>query len=209
PYRYHLQAFRHLYVLAVQPRLLVPRDIDAGNLCYVHLNVVYLDTPHYKNHSARLRAPCLLPELNKLKQLMLRRGLILVSGISCKMLVIWTVKQRIGCLSYMEDPQGFRSLLAQTLTRDTAVSWSIPAESISSFSSDPALVNFTQYFLKGFGLDGSSSVEQRHLHLLTMLVYKCVTQDKLSILPVWVTLFKVGTSSLCYNHLAETKVLLK
>nr|CAD7574451.1 unnamed protein product [Timema californicum] len=130
--RYHLQAFRHLYVLAVQPRLLVPRDIDAGNLCYVHLNVVYLDTPHYKNHSARLRAPCLLPELNKLKQ----------------------------------------------------------AESISSFSSDPALVNFTQYFLKGSGSEGSSCVEQRHLHLLTMLVYKCVTQDKLSILPVWVTLFK-------------------
>nr|CAD7590064.1 unnamed protein product [Timema genevievae] len=199
--RYHLQAFRHLYVLAVQPRLLVPRDIDAGNLCYVHLNVVYLDTPHYKNHSTRLRAPCLLPELNKLKQVTVEddrywtidfhrdrnwnqlENLLQNAGYL-------DVKQRIGCLSYMEDPQGFRSLLAQTLTRDTAVSWSIPAESISSFSSDPALVNFTQYFLKGFGLDGSSSVEQRHLHLLTMLVYKCVTQDKLSILPVWVTLFK-------------------
>nr|CAD7262920.1 unnamed protein product [Timema shepardi] len=198
---YHLQAFRHLYVLAVQPRLLVPRDIDAGNLCYVHLNVVYLDTPHYKNHSARLRAPCLLPELNKLKQVTVEddrywtidfhrdrnwnqlENLLHNAGYL-------DVKQRIGCLSYMEDPQGFRSLLAQTLTRDTAVSWSIPAESISSFSSDPALVNFTQYFLKGSGSEGSSCVEQRHLHLLTMLVYKCVTQDKLSILPVWVTLFK-------------------
>nr|CAD7198790.1 unnamed protein product [Timema douglasi] len=219
PHMYHLQAFRHLYVLAVQPRLLVPRDIDAGNLCYVHLNVVYLDTPHYKNHSARLRAPCLLPELNKLKQVTVEddrywtidfhrdrnwnqlENLLHNAGYL-------DVKQRIGCLSYMEDPQGFRSLLAQTLTRDTAVSWSIPAESISSFSSDPALVNFTQYFLKGSGLEGSSCVEQRHLRLLTMLVYKCVTQDKLSILPVWVTLFKVGTSSSGYNHLAETMNIL-
>ena len=33
--RYHLQAFRHLYVLAVQPRFLDTRDVDTGNACYV------------------------------------------------------------------------------------------------------------------------------------------------------------------------------
>jgi anaphase-promoting complex subunit 1 len=31
--RYHLQAFRHLYVLAIEPRLFLPRDIDTGKLC--------------------------------------------------------------------------------------------------------------------------------------------------------------------------------
>lgn len=31
--RYHLQAFRHLYTLAVEPRLLLPRNIDTGKLC--------------------------------------------------------------------------------------------------------------------------------------------------------------------------------
>lgn len=31
--RYHLQAFRHLYVLAIEPRLIIPRDIDSGKLC--------------------------------------------------------------------------------------------------------------------------------------------------------------------------------
>ena len=36
------------------------------------------------------------------------------------------VKQRAGCLSYLEDPQGFRSLLAQALTSETVISWSIP-----------------------------------------------------------------------------------
>lgn len=30
--RYHLQAFRHLYVLAIEPRLILPRDIDSGKL---------------------------------------------------------------------------------------------------------------------------------------------------------------------------------
>jgi len=35
--RYHLQAFRHLYVLAIEPRLFLPRDIDSGKLtmCYL------------------------------------------------------------------------------------------------------------------------------------------------------------------------------
>lgn len=40
------------------------------------------------------------------------------------------VKQRAGCLSYLEDPQGFRSLLAQTLTSETAISWSIPVPTL-------------------------------------------------------------------------------
>ena len=31
--RYHLQAFRHLYVLAAEPRLVIPRDIDTGKNC--------------------------------------------------------------------------------------------------------------------------------------------------------------------------------
>lgn len=66
--RYHLQAFRHLYVLAVEPRLLVPRDIDTGHMCYVHLTVVYLDTAHYTGQQVRLRAPCILPELSKLQE---------------------------------------------------------------------------------------------------------------------------------------------
>lgn len=36
--RYHLQAFRHLYVLAVEPRIFLPRDIDSGKLCLTYLS---------------------------------------------------------------------------------------------------------------------------------------------------------------------------
>jgi anaphase-promoting complex subunit 1 len=57
-----------LYVLAVEPRLLVPRDIDTGHLCYVHLTVVYLDTVHYSGQQVQLQAPCILPELSKLQE---------------------------------------------------------------------------------------------------------------------------------------------
>ncbi|XP_069677644.1 anaphase-promoting complex subunit 1 isoform X2 [Periplaneta americana] len=202
--RYHLQAFRHLYVLAVEPRLLVPRDIDTGHLCYVHLTVVYLDTPHYKDQQVRLKAPCILPELSKLREVKVEderywdilfhrdrnwgQLQILLQNSGCL-----DVKQRAGCLSYLEDPQGFRSLLAQTLTSDSTISWSIPAESICAFSSDPTMVNFAHYFLETEGCDGSS-VELDVMQRLTMLVYECVTQDKLGILPIWITLLKAMTS---------------
>lgn len=33
--RYHLQAFRHLYVLAVEPRFIETRDVDTNQPVYV------------------------------------------------------------------------------------------------------------------------------------------------------------------------------
>lgn len=59
--RYHLQAFRHLYVLAVEPRLLLPRDVLTGRMCYANLSMVTLD-----GNSNSMRAPCLLPDLSSL-----------------------------------------------------------------------------------------------------------------------------------------------
>lgn len=57
--RYHLQAFRHLYVLAVEPRLVIPKDVLSGKMCYAKLNIVRLDGSSYK-----AMAPILLPDLN-------------------------------------------------------------------------------------------------------------------------------------------------
>lgn len=61
--RYHLQAFRHLYVLAVEPRLMIPRDIITSRMCYTNLSVVQLD-----GTTMQMRAPCLLPDLKTLSR---------------------------------------------------------------------------------------------------------------------------------------------
>lgn len=39
--RYHLQALRHLYVLAAEPRLLTPVDVDSNTPCYALIEVTY------------------------------------------------------------------------------------------------------------------------------------------------------------------------
>merc|ERR1719244_1713779 len=58
--RYHLQALRHLYVLAVEPRLVVPRCSETGNLLSVDLELQYLATPSYPSLTLTIRAPVLL-----------------------------------------------------------------------------------------------------------------------------------------------------
>lgn len=60
--RYHLQAFRHLYVLAVEPRILIPRDIDTGKLCLCYVVYITINGEHIKK-----MAPCMLPELESLQ----------------------------------------------------------------------------------------------------------------------------------------------
>lgn len=61
--RYHLQALRHLYVLAVEPRILLPRDIDSGKLCLCNVTYTTLDGTTFSK-----MAPCMLPELNELAE---------------------------------------------------------------------------------------------------------------------------------------------
>ena len=65
--RYHLQAFRHLYVLAAEPRLVIPRDIATGKYVYVHLNLKY--KTNHLNRQSQLRAPCFLPELDQIDEI--------------------------------------------------------------------------------------------------------------------------------------------
>ncbi|KAK4336750.1 hypothetical protein RND71_043765 [Anisodus tanguticus] len=65
--RYHLQAFRHLYVLAAEPRLVIPRDIATGKYVYVHLTCKFKNSDEFCQ--VKLKAPCFLPELNLIDEI--------------------------------------------------------------------------------------------------------------------------------------------
>lgn len=57
------------------------------------------------------------------------------------------MKQKAGCLSYLEDPQGFKSLLAQMLTTEKSNVWSAKPNNILAFSTNQETVNFTKHYL--------------------------------------------------------------
>ena len=63
---------------------------------------------------------------------------------------ILNVKRKAGCLSYKDDPKGYRSLTAQVLTKDTSFHWSLTASStlLPSFSSEPGVSCFSKAFVQ-------------------------------------------------------------
>lgn len=63
----HLQAFRHLWVLAAEPRCLVPRDLDTRRPLSIPVSLTLKD-----GTSKTLIAPCLLPDLSELVNVKVR-----------------------------------------------------------------------------------------------------------------------------------------
>lgn len=64
--RAHLQAFRHFWVLAAEPRCLVVRDVDTGRAISMPITV------HFKDDAQPARnlvAPCLLPEVDEVSRI--------------------------------------------------------------------------------------------------------------------------------------------
>ncbi|KMZ75837.1 hypothetical protein ZOSMA_10G01050 [Zostera marina] len=60
--RCHLQAFRHLYVIATESRMLQTIDVDTGLTVYAPLQITTSETQHYAETSFCEITPCILPE---------------------------------------------------------------------------------------------------------------------------------------------------
>ncbi|XP_069957197.1 anaphase-promoting complex subunit 1 isoform X2 [Cherax quadricarinatus] len=139
--RYHLQALRHLYVLAAEPRLLMPVDVDTGRLCQVNVTVRFSDTHQYKNQSYEAMAPLMLPELSKLSQVIIegdaanhRYWPVRFSSQNKTWSVLETilrsgeglsVKLKDGRYPYGDAPSGFQVQLAHLLTQDKSARWTM------------------------------------------------------------------------------------
>ncbi|KAL4694367.1 hypothetical protein H8959_013632, partial [Pygathrix nigripes] len=194
--RYHLQALRHLYVLAAEPRLLVPVDVDTNTPCYALLEVTYKGTQWYEQTKEELMAPTLLPELHLLKQIKVKgprywellidlsKGTQHLKSILSKDGVLY-VKLRAGQLSYKEDPMGWQSLLAQTVANRNSEARAFKPETISAFTSDPALLSFADYFCKPTVNMGQ---KQEILDLFSSVLYECVTQETPEMLPAYIAM---------------------
>uniref|UniRef100_A0A8D0CXX3 Anaphase-promoting complex subunit 1 n=1 Tax=Sander lucioperca TaxID=283035 RepID=A0A8D0CXX3_SANLU len=192
--RYHLQALRHLAVLAAEPRLLVPVDVDSLKPCYALLEVTYKETKWYDETTVELMAPTMLPELHLLKRVKVKgprywelsidlsKETQHLKSILSRDGVLY-VKLRAGQLPYKDDPQGWKSLLASTVNHRNSGVRAFEPESISTFTSEPALVSFAEFFCK-------TSEEIKHrddtLVLFSAMLYECVTQECPEMLPTYI-----------------------
>ncbi|XP_007551191.1 anaphase-promoting complex subunit 1 isoform X2 [Poecilia formosa] len=194
--RYHLQALRHLAVLAAEPRLLVPVDVDSLKPCYALLEVTYKGTKWYNETTVELMAPTLLPELHLLKQvkvkgprywelsLDLSKETQHLKSILVRDGVLY-VKLRAGQLPYKDDPQGWKSLLATAVSHRNSGVTAFKPEAISTFTSEPALISFAEFFCKTS--EGLKSREDS-LMLFSAMLYECVTQECPEMLPTYIAM---------------------
>ncbi|KAL2083271.1 hypothetical protein ACEWY4_021044 [Coilia grayii] len=186
--RYHLQALRHLAVLAAEPRLLVPVDVDTLKPCHALLDVTYKGTKWYEEVTVELMAPTLLPELHLLKEVRVKgpryweltidmsKGIQHLQSILSRDGVLY-VKLRAGQLPYKDDPLG----LNLTLNPDVS---SFKPQAISAFTSDAALLSFAEYFCQV-----STDTDAKHKQALySAILYECVTQEKPEMLPTYMAI---------------------
>jgi anaphase-promoting complex subunit 1 len=74
--RYHLQALRHFYVLAIENRLLQTIDIDSGELVSVPLNIEYKQQKNNNNtfvdalvDTREVQTPIMLEDMHKIHRI--------------------------------------------------------------------------------------------------------------------------------------------
>ncbi|XP_055586614.1 anaphase-promoting complex subunit 1 [Uranotaenia lowii] len=210
--RYHLQAFRHLYVLAIEPRLFLPRDIDTGKLCLCEIH--YFEKG--KEQPYKSMAPCMLPELHTLSKVYVQdtnywhlsfdqdnwhllENILKASGCI-------DIKQRTGCLSHLEDPSRLKSMLTQTLTTDKYNSWKIDADSLLTFSTDQRIFNLAHKLLiplterEGSRESATMCSEERNVRqMLVLQSYDCLTHDKMHGLSIFMDLMSyiINFNTIC------------
>ncbi|KAG0139551.1 hypothetical protein CROQUDRAFT_101374 [Cronartium quercuum f. sp. fusiforme G11] len=126
---HHLQPLRHLWVLAVEPRCVVARDVDRkGELIFLPLKLKLHEPANAQQRPVELSAklltaPTLVPELGTIRSVTVEspRYWPLVLDLEhnpahrayfVASQTLW-VKRKVGHLSYSQDPKGTKSIASR------------------------------------------------------------------------------------------------
>ena len=117
-----LQALRHLWVLAAEPRCLIARDVDTKEVVYLPVKIKVKDGGEVG--ATQMISPTLIPDLDKLLSIRVDTprywpfylDIAHIPRHKESLLRNQTlyVKRRTAFLSYMEDPKGSRSLFVRS-----------------------------------------------------------------------------------------------
>lgn len=167
--RAHLQACRHLWVLAVESRIFAAQDVDTLHLVRVPLRVVCRGAvdaagQEQPQRIVQLTAPTLLPPLSEIISIStdtdrywptsidVLRNHSHARGLLAQPVLY--VKRRTGQLSYENDPDGRRGIVARTAGAGTLNA--DPTTTIVDNADDSMLLELVQIF----------STERHHSMLL-------------------------------------------
>ena len=187
--QYHLQALRHLYVLAVHERILEACDVDTNEKVCIPIELTVADSIEV----VRASTPLLVANDTNFAQLRSKseRYYPIVINVTdwntCGNLCSLFVKRKAGHLSYFQDPNGLRSLSLQQMEIADNKSF---LNSVNLFSDDAKLTSFAKYFCSS-----SFGTEKPFERCCTHIAYECLKEEKsFDILTVYVQIFKLMDS---------------
>ena len=210
----YLQAYRHLWVLAVEPRCLVARDVDSREMVYVPVKLKIKQKKETGN--VHLIAPTLIPEVERVLSIRVdtprywpfymdiansqrhRESLLRSQTLF--------VKRRTAFLSYEEDPKGSRSLFVRSgsssgdaATLDFPRATDVKAhpasdlhDFIASSSNNPLFLAFADRFCKD---DGETPEERQFQSYCHAALLDCIVQDKPQTLQSLLSVYHMRTRS--------------
>ncbi|KAI0074880.1 hypothetical protein K474DRAFT_1600790 [Panus rudis PR-1116 ss-1] len=205
----YLQALRHLWVLAVEPRCLIAKDVDSQELVYLPVKMKIRDNKEVG--TIQLICPTLIPEVDKVLSLRVDTPrywpfyLDIARNVHHKESLLRSqilyVKRRTAFLSYMEDPKGSRSLFVRsgssngdTATLDFPQHVDIHShhisdlhQFISSASNDTYFLSFADRFCRD---DGETEDEKRFHSYCHAALLDCILQDKPWTMQAHLTLYR-------------------
>ena len=205
--RSHLQAFRHLYVLATEQRCAQAIDVDTWQpvFCPVELSLRGGggDGDGGGDEKVTLFTPCLLPERSEVAALRVvgprywqQEMDFAADGAAAQRFFghrTLFVKRKIGMLPYTDDPNGSRSLLARAFDKGSTAEQA--QELVRMFSADPYLRGFVDEMCHEDG-DGPEGADSRELRrFCRSAIFECVTHEKAELLPLYMDIY-VGVQKL-------------
>jgi anaphase-promoting complex subunit 1 len=186
--QYHLQALRHLYVLAAHERILEAIDIESGEKVCVPLEL----TLSGSNESIEVSTPYLLSnnaEFSEMSTKSDRYYPIVINATKwTEALPTLFVKRKPGHLSYLRDPSSLQSLSIQTEGESFL-------KSISLFSNDPVLLSFAKYFCSS----NLSSGDEAFQLFCNVIAHESMKAETSEMIPCYLNLFKLLESCSCAN----------
>eukprot|EP00092_Neocalanus_flemingeri_P027542 GFUD01029881.1.p1 GENE.GFUD01029881.1~~GFUD01029881.1.p1 ORF type:complete len:1834 (+),score=561.65 GFUD01029881.1:757-5502(+) len=173
--RYHLQALRHLYVLAVEPRVLVARCSETGRIVKVALSLQYADTPQYRGIQLEMSAPVLLPSLNLLTSVVVSDQGFWNTVFSAGDQAGWgALKSILKLGGDMPVKKKVGAGMGQSLQ------WGLGRDQLAKLSTTPQCSTYMSLFLSGCPQSWVSSLQ--------CLLSSCLALSAPSLLPVWTSL---------------------
>ncbi|PFH49996.1 hypothetical protein AMATHDRAFT_62013 [Amanita thiersii Skay4041] len=205
----YLQALRHLWVLAVEPRCLIARDVDTTEVVYLPIKITMKEGNEVG--TTQLISPTLIPDLDKLMSIRVdtprywpffldTENLPRHKEMLLRSQTLY-VKRRTAFLSYVEDPKGSRSLFVRSgSSAGDAATLDFPqvtdtkthpagdlSEFITSFSNDVLFLAFADHLARGDGRTEEERLFEKYCHASLL---DSILQDKPQTLQSHLTLFR-------------------